>query len=216
MFGRAAYHTPCLLPQLEYALLGERAPLEMTRRHVLDAYLHYCREQIDQHGVETIELCRPLAYLMHGSPGAKQFRSALSQGSKNKATRTRDLDVLLEDALSMLSDGFLDRPIAVAAELDHGAEGMAALEDGMAVDLAQITAERAADKARAADGADDDACRVEGCGEGLEALQLADSPPSVVASAASPQARRPGRADDRHGGGHAPEAAAWPAAASYT
>jgi tRNA-dihydrouridine synthase A len=187
MFGRAAYHTPCLLPQLEYALLGERAPLEMTRRDVLDAYLPYCREQIEQRGVEPIELCRPLAYLMQGSPGAKHFRSALSQGGKNKSNRVRDLALLLDEGMAMLSDGFLDEPIAVAAELDEGAEGAAALDGRMAADLAQITAERAAAKARVADDAGDDACRVEGCQEGLEALQLADSP----------QARRPAYGSSR-------------------
>jgi len=77
MLGRAAWHNPYLLHQLETVHTG-RQPLQ-SRVDLLRALYPYVQTQL-QRGVALKYLAKPWLGLFQGQPGARAFRKILSEG----------------------------------------------------------------------------------------------------------------------------------------
>jgi tRNA-dihydrouridine synthase A len=77
MLGRAAYHDPYLLAQVEHALHGEPLP---TRESVLQHLRPYVEAELAR-GTALKHISRHLLGLYQGEPGARAFRRTLSEGA---------------------------------------------------------------------------------------------------------------------------------------
>ncbi|MFT4269457.1 MAG: tRNA dihydrouridine(20/20a) synthase DusA [Pantoea sp.] len=77
MLGRAAYHTPYLLHELDVALFGGRL---RTREQLLRAYLPYVERKLGE-GVALKNISKHVLGLYHGQPGGRLFRQILSEGA---------------------------------------------------------------------------------------------------------------------------------------
>lgn len=77
MLGRAAYHDPYLLAQIEAALYGEPLP---TRETVLARLRVYVEAELAR-GTALKHISRHLLGLYQGEPGARAFRRTLSEGA---------------------------------------------------------------------------------------------------------------------------------------
>jgi tRNA-dihydrouridine synthase A len=76
MLGRAAYHQPYLLAQVDHEIYHETTPLP-TREAVLLAYIDYMKQQVLQ-GVPIRAMTRHILGLYHAQPKARRFRQLLS------------------------------------------------------------------------------------------------------------------------------------------
>jgi tRNA-dihydrouridine synthase A len=95
MIGRAAYHQPRFLSELERAMFGGcDAPDEQT---IVGRYINYMAEQMEA-GVKLNALTKHLLHSFNGRQGARRFRQILSDASRLKAN---DLS-LVEEALEPL------------------------------------------------------------------------------------------------------------------
>lgn len=83
MIGRAAYHTPYLLHQLQQRLFVPDQPLRQ-RADLLRAYRPYVEQQLAA-GVALKYMARHVLGLYHGQPGGRAFRQILSQGFTDRA-----------------------------------------------------------------------------------------------------------------------------------
>ncbi|HSU42966.1 MAG TPA: tRNA dihydrouridine(20/20a) synthase DusA [Casimicrobiaceae bacterium] len=93
MLGRAAYHDPWLLADVDRRLYGE-APAASTRAEVVEALIPYAQRRLAQ-GTSLRAIARHILGLYHGVPGGRRFRRMLSD-----AARLHDADTsLLIDAL---------------------------------------------------------------------------------------------------------------------
>ena len=77
MLGRAAYHDPYLLAQLEAALYGIPMP---SREEVLAHLRPYVEAELKR-GTALKHISRHLLGLYQGEPGARSFRRVLSEGA---------------------------------------------------------------------------------------------------------------------------------------
>jgi len=77
MLGRAAYHDPYLLAQIESALYGEPLP---SRHDVLRRMRPYVEVELAR-GTALKHISRHLLGLYQGEPGARGFRRTISQGA---------------------------------------------------------------------------------------------------------------------------------------
>ncbi len=77
MLGRAAYHTPYLLHELDVAWFGGRT---RTRIELLHAYRPYVEAQLEK-GVFLKHIVRHILGLFAGQPGGRAFRQVLSEGA---------------------------------------------------------------------------------------------------------------------------------------
>ena len=91
MLGRAAYHTPWTLAQVDSRIYGANDPVS-TRMEALDAYRDYIAGQL-QSGTRLHSITRHLLGLFHGVPGARQWRRVLSEKANKPGA---GLDVLDE------------------------------------------------------------------------------------------------------------------------
>jgi tRNA-dihydrouridine synthase A len=95
MIGRAAYHQPRFLSELESAMFGHStAPDEQT---IVGRYMDYMAEQM-QAGVRLNALTKHLLHSFNGRQGARRFRQILSDA---KRLKENDLS-LVEEALEPL------------------------------------------------------------------------------------------------------------------
>jgi tRNA-dihydrouridine synthase A len=93
MLGRAAYHDPWILADVDRRLFGEPGPAP-ARADVVDALIAYANRAIGQ-GTSLRSIVRHVLGLYHGVRGGRRFRQLLSD-----AARLHDADTsLLEDAL---------------------------------------------------------------------------------------------------------------------
>lgn len=76
MLGRAAYHTPYVLHELDAAWFGGQL---RTRGELLRAYRPYVEAQL-QRGVFLKHIVRHVLGLFAGQPGGRAFRQVLSEG----------------------------------------------------------------------------------------------------------------------------------------
>jgi tRNA-dihydrouridine synthase A len=77
MLGRAAYHDPYLLAQVEHVLHGEPLP---TRESVLQHLRPYVEAELAR-GTALKHISRHLLGLYQGEPGARAFRRTISEGA---------------------------------------------------------------------------------------------------------------------------------------
>ena len=76
MLGRAAYHDPWLLADLQRLVFGRSGVL--TRTEAVEEMTAYLRRQADE-GVPVKHVCRHVLGLFAGQPGARRWRRYISQ-----------------------------------------------------------------------------------------------------------------------------------------
>jgi tRNA-dihydrouridine synthase A len=96
MLGRAAYHDPYLLAGVDTRIFGEACNVP-SRPEVVDAMIQYARRQRDA-GVAVRSISRHMIGLMHGEPGARGWRRALSDPRLLAANRPELFAEALEAA----------------------------------------------------------------------------------------------------------------------
>ena len=92
MLGRAAYHNPWILTELDADLFGTTVPF--SRAAALERLLPYVGSEIDR-GARLHDIARHLHGLFNGLPGARRYRRHLSEHSHRAGA---GIDVLLEAA----------------------------------------------------------------------------------------------------------------------
>lgn len=98
MLGRAAYHDPWLLAQLEAAIFGTDLP---TREAVLEHLAPYVARVIADGG-RLHHVVRHVLGLWQGCHGARAFRRVLTEGAQRPGADWR----VVEAAMAALRDGF--------------------------------------------------------------------------------------------------------------
>jgi tRNA-dihydrouridine synthase A len=94
MIGRAAYHNPLLLAELDAAVHGTRVP---SAEAVMAGYIDYVGRELAA-GTRLHDMTRHVLGLFNGIPGARRYRQILSD-----AQRLRHNDIgLVHDALAAL------------------------------------------------------------------------------------------------------------------
>jgi tRNA-dihydrouridine synthase A len=102
MLGRAAYHTPAMLAQVDARFFGG-APVDVDA--AVRAYVGYVERKLED-GVPLHAMTRHMLNLFTGRPGARLFRRHLSENATRKGADAQTL----RDALA-----FLDRTSVQAA-----------------------------------------------------------------------------------------------------
>ncbi len=102
MLGRAAYHTPAILADIDARFFGA-APCDIE--DAVAGYIDYVAAGLAQ-GVPLNAMTRHMLGLFNGRPGARLFRRHLSENATRRGANTQTL----RDALA-----FLDRDVATAA-----------------------------------------------------------------------------------------------------
>lgn len=92
MLGRAAYHDPFLLAQVEAAIYGEPLPQRADVLHHLRPYV----EAELARGTALKHISRHLLGLFQGEPGARAFRRTISEGAHLPGADWRLLEQALE------------------------------------------------------------------------------------------------------------------------
>ena len=90
MLGRAIYHQPYLLADIDSRVFGKKG-ISRTREQVLIDYMGYIKKQLKQ-GVPVRAMTRHILGLYHGQNNAKFFRRLLS----GKTVELSHLDDWLE------------------------------------------------------------------------------------------------------------------------
>jgi len=83
MIGRAAYHTPYVLHQMQQLVFAPGQPLR-NREHLLRAFRPHVEQQLAA-GVALKYMARHVLGLYNGQPGGRHFRQILSQGFTERA-----------------------------------------------------------------------------------------------------------------------------------
>ena len=109
MLGRAAYHTPYLLAEVDRRLYGAASPAP-TRGEALERFLPYVERKLGE-GVRLHQMTRHILGLFQGQPGARAFRRHLSERACRPGA---DADVLRAAARLVADAG--PYAIRVAAE----------------------------------------------------------------------------------------------------
>ena len=94
MLGRAAYHNPMLLADVDARFFGGAA---RDMDAAVETYLEYVERKLAE-GVRLAVLIKPMLGLYNGRPGARGFRRHLSE---NAPPHDAGMDVL-RDALAFL------------------------------------------------------------------------------------------------------------------
>ncbi len=108
MMGRAAYHNPYLMAEVDARIYGEDfvAP---TREEVLERYAAYAEHHL-RNGTRLHHLTRHILGLYHGQPRARAYRRYLTEEAANPDAGISVLHTALENVKGS------HRPHAVAAE----------------------------------------------------------------------------------------------------
>jgi tRNA-dihydrouridine synthase A len=116
MLGRAAYHEPGLLGQVDRRLFGDAGP-DVGDLQAVRAYLPYVEAQL-AHGVRLPAMTHPLLGLFHGRPGARTWRRILTvEGVKTGA----GAEVIVR-ALEAVERPAIERSGAITGEAVRAAE----------------------------------------------------------------------------------------------
>ena len=94
MLGRAAYHEPALLGQVDRRLYGE-AVADVDAFEAIDRYRPYMAARLAE-GVALPAMTRHMLGLMHGRPGARAFRRILTVEGVRPAAGLEVLDRAVE------------------------------------------------------------------------------------------------------------------------
>jgi tRNA-dihydrouridine synthase A len=76
MLGRAAYHTPAILADVDVRFYADASP----RRDVMDAMIPYIEREVAS-GERLSDITRHMLGLFHGAPGARTWRRILTVGA---------------------------------------------------------------------------------------------------------------------------------------
>ena len=76
MLGRAAYHEPGLLGEVDRRVFGE-ATMDVSAEAAVARYRPYVERQLDR-GVSLAALIKPMLGLFMGRPGARSWRRILT------------------------------------------------------------------------------------------------------------------------------------------
>ncbi|MEQ8802124.1 MAG: tRNA dihydrouridine(20/20a) synthase DusA, partial [Haliea sp.] len=98
MLGRAAYHDPWLLADVDRVLFGADNPLQ-SRHAVIEQMLPYVARELAA-GTRLNHITRHLLGLYQGLPGARQFRRHISENAHRKGAGIE----VLERAYSLVRD----------------------------------------------------------------------------------------------------------------
>ncbi|MCD6047545.1 MAG: dusA [Gammaproteobacteria bacterium] len=90
MLGRAAYHNPYLLSEVDAKIFASSTP-QKTRQEIIHKLIPYCEQQMQQ-GTPLHAITRHILGLWHGEPGARKIRQVLSD---HKISETEKLSFLL-------------------------------------------------------------------------------------------------------------------------
>jgi tRNA-dihydrouridine synthase A len=108
MMGRAAYHNPYLLAEVDARIYGDDS-VGPTREEVLERYTAYAEQHL-RAGTRLHHLTRHILGLYHGQPGARTYRRYLTEEAAN-----HDAGIsVLHAALELVKGSH--HPRAVAAE----------------------------------------------------------------------------------------------------
>jgi tRNA-dihydrouridine synthase A len=96
MLGRAAYHDPYVLHQLDAAQSGGAV---QSRDQLMAAFRPYVEQQLEQ-GLALKHITKHVLGLFHGQPGGRAFRQILSEGAHKPGAGWE----LLEQAMQITRD----------------------------------------------------------------------------------------------------------------
>ncbi|HIA08764.1 MAG TPA: tRNA dihydrouridine(20/20a) synthase DusA [Chromatiaceae bacterium] len=95
MVGREAYHNPYSLADVDQTVFGSSAAIA-TREAVVDAYLPYIQQHMKR-GVPLAHMARHMIGLYKGEPGAKQWRRAMSEHTREPGVGIEVIEKALLD-----------------------------------------------------------------------------------------------------------------------
>jgi tRNA-dihydrouridine synthase A len=101
MLGRAAYHDPYLLADVDRRLFGEDQPAP-SREDILEAMLPYI-ERVLLTGARLNAVTRHMLGLYHGRPGGRIFRRRLGEMAIRKDAQLRDFSAFVAESRSRIS-----------------------------------------------------------------------------------------------------------------
>ncbi len=112
MLGRAAYHDPWLLAEVDRCFYGDDTP-PLVRAEVVDAMAEYAQRRIAE-GVPLRSIVRHMLGLYHGRPGARAWRRTLSDA---RLLADADAGLLMQAMREVERAGALgaDQPPAASA-----------------------------------------------------------------------------------------------------
>ena len=96
MLGRAAYHDPYLLAEVDRRAFGETTPVP-SRAEALERFMPYVEARLAE-GVRLHAMTRHVLGLFQGQPGARAFRRHLSE----RAVRPGAGAEVLREALGLV------------------------------------------------------------------------------------------------------------------
>ena len=94
MLGRAAYHTPFVLAQVDSRFFGDAGPVT-DRIEVVEAYRPYIERALGE-GTRLHAITRHMLGLFHGEPGARQWRRILSEKANRDGAGLEVIDEALD------------------------------------------------------------------------------------------------------------------------
>ena len=94
MVGRAAYHNPCLLSNIDSEIFNASSIDIKKPAEILHEYMQYVERELHK-GVPLKHMTKHLTGLFHGQPGARMFRRHLSE---NAWRRGADMGILKQAA----------------------------------------------------------------------------------------------------------------------
>ena len=109
MLGRAAYHDPYLLSEVDRRLFDSPTPVS-SRAAIVERLLPYIEREM-QRGATLHHITRHILGLYQGEPGARRFRRTLSEGAPRRGAT---LDVLMR-AMAEVETGENSRGAAGSA-----------------------------------------------------------------------------------------------------
>jgi tRNA-dihydrouridine synthase A len=98
MLGRAAYHNPWLLHDVDHLFFGD-APATHTRHHIVEAFLPYLAEQLAE-GVPLQLMTRHILGIFHEQAGGKRFRRHLSEYARRPGADITTVQAALQQVSS--------------------------------------------------------------------------------------------------------------------
>jgi tRNA-dihydrouridine synthase A len=111
MLGRAAYHEPALLGEVDRRVFGE-ALTDVDAFAAVEAYRPYILARLDE-GFHLAGMARHVLGVMHGRPGARAFRRILTVEGVKPGAGIEVVDRAL-DAVREAAERREERTLAVA------------------------------------------------------------------------------------------------------
>lgn len=103
MLGRAAYHNPWLMAQVDSVLFDDTDPVAM-RLEVVQAMTRYLKDTCADNVMGVRAVARHMIGLAQGLPGARQWRRILSDPTTLKAAGVNILEVAWRESLGAIQE----------------------------------------------------------------------------------------------------------------